>query len=173
MWRRSQNVKNEKCTARYFAFHTPFSLLAFCSISQQVRHLREKLEDFVVYFFAALIKHEIPLKCEKCIVCGVFRENIRKVHAKCEVRKVYSRSYAKYQRNAKYEKCIVGLIWASMRISWLREVLLFAARWRPKTHQWRRYLSYRNFLTTDTFPCRFSHHSHQILCSQIHSYGAI
>ncbi len=48
-----------------------------------------KVKGFVVYFFAALIKHEIRIKCEKCIECfvfhGMFHENIRKIQ------QVYSR----------------------------------------------------------------------------------
>ncbi len=39
----------------------------FFHISHPGRHSREKSKDFVVYFFAALIKHEIRMKYEKCI----------------------------------------------------------------------------------------------------------
>ncbi len=46
----------------FFTFHTPFFI--FRSISCQGRHVRQKSKDFVVYFFAALIKHEIRMKFE-------------------------------------------------------------------------------------------------------------
>ncbi len=69
--------KRTKCIAGYFA--SLFLLFAF----------RENSKDFVVYFFAALMKHGICLKCEKCTVSVsyfvVFRKNIR------EIRNVYSR----------------------------------------------------------------------------------
>ncbi len=51
--------------ATFFVFSVPF--FAFHSILRQGRHLRDKSKNFVVYFFTALIKHEIRLKCEKCI----------------------------------------------------------------------------------------------------------
>ncbi len=54
--------------ATFSVFRVPFSLFAFYSISRQGWHLGENLNDFIVYFFAALIKHEIHLKCKKCIV---------------------------------------------------------------------------------------------------------
>ncbi len=80
----SQNTR--KC-ARNGAFCTTF--FAFCSISRQGWHLCKKSKDFVVYFFAALIKHEIRMKCEKCIMSVMysvvcFAKNTRKM------RKVYS-----------------------------------------------------------------------------------
>ncbi len=49
----------------FFAFRAPF--FAF-HILRQGWHSRKKSKDFVVYFFMALIKHEIRMKCEKCIV---------------------------------------------------------------------------------------------------------
>ncbi len=65
----------------FFAFH----------ISCQGWHLREKLKDFTVNFFAALIKHEICKKCDKCIVSVSY-------FVVC-----FAKTFAKY------EKCIAGL----------------------------------------------------------------
>ncbi len=49
-----------------FAFHAPF--FAFCILQHFAPHrdwhLREKSKDFVVYFFAALIKYKIHMKYE-------------------------------------------------------------------------------------------------------------
>ncbi len=61
----AQNAKNEKCTARYFA--PLFWFFAFRSTSCQGWHSSENSKNFMVNFFMALIKHEICLKCEKCI----------------------------------------------------------------------------------------------------------
>ncbi len=74
----------------FFAFRKPF--FAF-RISCQGQHLREKSKDFVVYFFAALIKHKIHVKYEKCIVSVSY----------------FVACFAKYPQNAKYEKCIASL----------------------------------------------------------------
>ncbi len=97
-----RNVKNEKCVAEYFAslfshFALLFSFFAFCSILHQGQHSHENSKDFVVYFFAALIKTEICLKCEKCIVSGSHFEVC------------FVKTFAKYPQNVKYEKCIAGL----------------------------------------------------------------
>ncbi len=88
-------TKNEKCIAgagSSFVFRAPFFVFR---ILCRGRHSREISKDFVVYFFAALIKHEIHMKCEKCfvsvsyfVVC--FAKNTR------EIRKVYSRPYSKW-----------------------------------------------------------------------------
>ncbi len=93
--KRSQNVKNKKCIAEYFA--SLFSLFTFRSILCQSRHLREKSKDFVVYFFAALIKHEIRMKYGKCIVSILY-------FVVCFVK-----TFAKYPQNAKYGKCVAAL----------------------------------------------------------------
>ncbi len=50
-----------------FTFCPLFSLFAFHSILP-----RKKLKDFVVYIFAALIKHEIRMKYEKCIASVLY-----------------------------------------------------------------------------------------------------
>ncbi len=83
----ARNAKNKKYIAGYFA--TFCVLHPFFRISCQGRHSCANSKDFVVYFFAALIKHEIRLKYEKCIesvsyfvVC--FAKNTN------EMRKVYS-----------------------------------------------------------------------------------
>ncbi len=51
----------------------------------------------MVYIFPALIKHEIRMKFEKCIVSVSY-------FVVC-----FAKTLAKYARNAKYEKCIAGL----------------------------------------------------------------
>ncbi len=87
----TRKAKNEKCIVGYFVpffsrFALLFSLFLFC-----IRvGIHAKTKDFVVYFFAALIKHKICMKCEKCIVSVsyfvvCFVKNTRKM------RKVYSR----------------------------------------------------------------------------------
>ncbi len=70
----------------FFAFCTPF--FVFCSILCQVRHLHEKSKDFMVYFFVALIKHEICMKYEKCRMSVSY----------------FVACFAKYSRNEKYKK---------------------------------------------------------------------
>ncbi len=73
----------------YFAslfshFASLFSLFAFHSILRQSRRSRENSKDLVVYFFAALIKHEICMKCEKCIesVSYFMISKMRKVYSR-------------------------------------------------------------------------------------------
>ncbi len=93
------NAKNKMCISRYFAplfshFTSHFSVFTFCSISCQSRHSHKKSKDFAVYFFAALIKHEIRMKCEKCLVSVsyfmvCFTKNIQ------DIQKVYSQSNGK------------------------------------------------------------------------------
>ncbi len=88
----AQNVKNEKCIAGYFAplflrFTPLFSLFAFCSNLCQGWHSRKTQRISWFYFFTTLIKHEIRIKCEKCIV------NVSHFVAcftKCEIRKMCS-----------------------------------------------------------------------------------
>ncbi len=97
--KRSRNAKNEKCIALYFV--SLFSLFAFGSILRQGWHSHEKSKDFVVYFLAALIKHEIRVKYEKCIreyfvFCGVFCENICKISAKHEIWKVHRQPWGDF-----------------------------------------------------------------------------
>ncbi len=58
---------------------------------------KEKSKDFLVYFFAALIKHKIHMKYEKCIVSVSY-------FVVC-----FIKTFAKYPQNAKYKKCIAGL----------------------------------------------------------------
>ncbi len=87
--------KTKKCIAGYFAplffaFRVPY--FAFC-ILRQGWHSRKNSKDFVIYFFAALIKHEIRMKYEKCIVSVLCFVVFREKHA----------------QNAKCEKCIAGL----------------------------------------------------------------
>ncbi len=81
MQKRSQNAKNERSTAGYFV--SLFSLFAFHSISRQGQHSHEKSKDFVVYFFTALIKHEIRMKSEKCIVNVLYSVKTFAKYKKC------------------------------------------------------------------------------------------
>ncbi len=102
--------KNEKCIAGYFAslfshFVPLFSLFIFRSILRQGRHLREKSKDFVVYFSATLIKHEIRMKYEKCIVSVSY----------------FVACFAK--TFAKYEKCITSLMISEMFFRLFRIIL--------------------------------------------------
>ncbi len=63
----------------------------------------------MVYFFVALIKQEIRMKCEKCIVSVSY-------FVAC-----FAKTFAKYPQNAKYEKCIAGLI-AHLPLSCCRQL---------------------------------------------------
>ncbi len=82
--------------ASFFScFAPPFLLFAFRSFSRYGRHSCEKSKDFVVYFLTALIKQEIHMKCEKCIVSVsyfvvCFAKTLAKMIAKCKKRKVHS-----------------------------------------------------------------------------------
>ncbi len=78
----------------FFAFCAPVFAFHILQRSRQGRHLCEKSKDFVVYFFAALVKHEIHMKYEKCIVSVSY----------------FVMCFAKYSRNAKYEKRIASLM---------------------------------------------------------------
>ncbi len=90
-WKRSQNTKNKKCIARYFASFFVFRSFFAFRISLQGWHLREKSKDLVVYFFTALIKHEIHMKYKKCIgSVSYFMVCCVKTSAKCEIWNVYS-----------------------------------------------------------------------------------
>ncbi len=89
-WERKPKVYSGTFRTTFFTFRAPFSV--FHTILYRGRHSREKSKDFMVYFFVALIKHKIRMKCEKCrvsvryfVVC--FAKNIR------EMWKVYSRLY--------------------------------------------------------------------------------
>ncbi len=97
-----QKVYSGVLYVTFFTFDNPF--FAF-RISQQGRHSHENLKDFAVYFFAALIKHEIRLKCEKCKVSVPY----------------FAVCFAKYPRNAKSEKRIASLtkIWANLNCNFI------------------------------------------------------
>ncbi len=58
--------------ATFFAFR----------ISHQGWHSRENSKNFVVYFFALLIKHEIRMKCERCIVNVSYFVMFREKHSR-------------------------------------------------------------------------------------------
>ncbi len=76
----------------FFSSYAPlFPLLAFHSILRPGRHSHKKSKDFVVHFFTALIKHELCMKYEKCIVNVSY-------FVVC-----FTKTFAKYLRNAKYE----------------------------------------------------------------------
>ncbi len=70
-----QKVYSGVFRATFFAFR----------ISRQDRHQRENSKDFMAYFFATLIKHDICMKCER--VQRVFRISrcvSQKTLAKCK-----------------------------------------------------------------------------------------
>ncbi len=82
-------VKYKKQKLYNEVFHVTFS--AVHSSSHQGQHSHENSKDFVVYFFTALIKHEICMIYKKCIVSvSYFMACFMKTFAK-------------------YEKCIAGL----------------------------------------------------------------
>ncbi len=59
-----RNVKNEKCIAVYFTslfshFASFFSDFEFHTIFRQGQHPRKMSKDFIVHFFAAVMKHTI------------------------------------------------------------------------------------------------------------------
>ncbi len=78
----------------FFAFCAPFFA---CCISCCGWNLREKSKDFVVYFFAALMKHKIRVKYKKRIASVPY-------FVVC-----FAKTFAKYSQNVKYKKCIAGL----------------------------------------------------------------
>ncbi len=83
----------------FFRISRPFfSLFTFHSILHQGRHSLEKSKDLVVYFFAALIKHKIRMKYEKCTASVLY-------FVVCFVK-----TFAKYPEKVKYGKCIAGLM---------------------------------------------------------------
>ncbi len=89
-----RKVYREVFCVTLFVFHAPFFTLR---ISRQGRHLHENSKEFVVYFFVALIKHEIRLKCKKGITSVSY----------------FMVCFAKYPRNAEHEKCTAGLLIAN------------------------------------------------------------
>ncbi len=100
--KRSRNAKSGVSSmvfhVPFFSFRPPFfcfsPFAAFCARSA----FAQKSKDFVVYFFTALIKHKIRIKCEKCIVSVSY-------FVVCFVK-----TFAKYPQNGKYKKCIAGLM---------------------------------------------------------------
>ncbi len=88
--------------------HFGLLFFSFHSILRWGWHSHKNSKDFVVYFFAALIKREIRMKCKKCMVSVLyFMMCFAKIFAKC-------------RRNTKYEKCIAGLSEnAFMLTTWL------------------------------------------------------
>ncbi len=87
-----RNAKNKTCTVKYFAKY-------FASLfSHFAAFYARKVKDFVSYFFMTLIKHEIYMKCGKRIASVSY-------FMVC-----FAKTFAKYPQNAKYKKCIAGLI---------------------------------------------------------------
>ncbi len=83
-----------------------FSLFAVFRTRVGIR--AETQKDFVVYFFAALIKHEICLKCEKSIVSvSYFLVFFAKTFVKREIQKVYSR----FKESTKTKNCSNKSCW--------------------------------------------------------------
>ncbi len=94
----SWNAKNKKCISAVFRV----SFFPF-RISRQGRHSCEKSEDFVVYFFAALIKHEIRMKYEKWIASISYFVVW------------FAKTFVKYLQNVKYKKFIACLTERTLR----------------------------------------------------------
>ncbi len=92
-------MQKTKVLTWYFAslfsrFAFLFSLFVFHSISHQGWPSREKSKNFVVYFFTALIKHEIRMKYKKFIASiSYYMVCFVKTFAKYKIGKVYNRPY--------------------------------------------------------------------------------
>ncbi len=63
------------------------------------------------------------------------------------------------------------LLQSSSQIYWLREVPLFAARWRSSAIPVETMSFLQDFLKTDSFPQHFDHHGHQILHLQMRVFA--
>ncbi len=129
----AQNAKSKKCMVGYFAslfsgFTSLFRFLYFAPGST----FTQKVKGFRGLFFAALIKHKIHIKCEKCIVSvlyfvACFAKNTR------EMRKVYSRP------TMQHECVCIGSPYVLMLKRHLRIISL--------THQYFFILVYRKTIT--------------------------
>ncbi len=86
---KKQKVYSGVFCITFFTFCVPFFVFR---ILRQGRHSCENSKDFVVYFFPALIKHKIRMKCE-CIVRMAIHlsQNMQKWVRNAKKRKVYSR----------------------------------------------------------------------------------
>ncbi len=81
----------------FFVFHASFFTFRTLQHFAPGSAFAQNSKDFVVYFFGALIKRKIRMKCEKCTVSASY-------FVVC-----FAKTFAKYARNTKYEKCIAGL----------------------------------------------------------------
>ncbi len=79
-------------------FTSLFSHFAFHTILRQGWYSRKTSKDFIVYFFAALTKHKIWMKYEKCILSVLY-------FLVC-----FAKTVTKYTQNAKYDQSIAGVI---------------------------------------------------------------
>ncbi len=94
---KKQKVYSKVFCATFFAFHIPF--FAFC-ISQHFAPgsaFTWKVKGFHGLLFAALIKLETHMKCEKYIGSVSYFVVW------------FTKTFVKYPRNAKYEKCIAAI----------------------------------------------------------------
>ncbi len=91
-----QKMKStQRGISTFFAFCAPF--FRFSHFVPELA-FAWKLKGFCGLFFAALIKHEIRLKCKKCIVSVLH-------FVVC-----FAKTFVKYPQNAKYEQYIASLI---------------------------------------------------------------
>ncbi len=96
MWKQSENAKNEKCIAAYFAslFSHFGPLFCFSHFAPELSFMW-KVEGFHGLFFCGINEtwnsHEIRKVYKECLIfCAVFPENICEITMKCGIRKVYS-----------------------------------------------------------------------------------
>ncbi len=85
----SQNVKNKKCIAWYFAslfscFMPHFLHFVFHSILHQGRHLQEKSKDFLNK--TRNLNEMWKAYSEYFVFCGVCHKNTHEIPTKCELR---------------------------------------------------------------------------------------
>ncbi len=105
-WKICKNDRKKRKVYRK-VFRVTFFEFAF-RISHQGRHSRENSKDFVVYFFAALIKHEIRMKWETCIASVSY-------FVAC-----FAKTFAKYEK------------WLAGHISFEFRVLLMPRKNKPQ-----------------------------------------
>ncbi len=104
--KQTRNAKNKKCIAgflrHFFHISWPFCFLHFAPGSALAR----KLNRILWFIFCDINKtqnsHELRKLYSECFVFRVvFRENIRKIPAKCEIRKVYCRPYTLFTKSTR------------------------------------------------------------------------
>ncbi len=88
-----QKVHSRVFHVTFFAFHVPFFSFRILQHFVPGSAFVQKLKGFRGLFFAALVKHEIRLKCKKCILSVSY----------------FVVCFAKYPQNAEFEKCTASL----------------------------------------------------------------